>query len=485
MAFESKGKLVFYAWLAVLSSAALVYFGGGLFPWWPLMWIAPAPALLFAARASWKSSAVVAFTAWFLGGLNLRHYFDSVLHMPTGVQLVIYGAPALLFAIAVLLFRGLLRRGAWWSALIAFPAAWVSFEYLTSLISPHGTGGNLAYSQLNFLTFLQIASVTGPWGMSFLLLLFPAALVVALEARRTSGRRAWQVLGAGWGLIAIVLAYGAVRLSTPSPGERVKVALTASDEPEFVDVPEGAAADRLFQAYGARVEELARRGTKVIVLPEKLAVVVDSDHEKTDALFQSLADRTKAVIVVGMVYVAPPLKYNRARVYAPNVAVQSYDKHHMLPPFESDLEPGKSTTLLQEPSGTWGVEICKDMDFTGLSRQYARAGVGLMLVPAWDFVADRFSHGHMAVMRAVEDGFSIVRAAKQGYLTVVDDRGRILAEERSDSAPFASLLAQVPVGHEKTVYSVLGDWFAWVCCCAFGFAVLRILRPRSQSKHPL
>ncbi len=477
MGFESKTKSVVYGIVAVLATAAMVYFGTGLFPWWPLMWFAPAPVLLFAARSSWRGSAVVAFAAWFLGALNLRTYFQSLLHIPIGVQLVIYLDPALLFAIVVLLFRALLRRGLWWSALIAFPAAWVSFEYLTSLTSPHGTAGNLAYSQLNFLSFLQIASVTGPWGISFLLMLFPAALIVAIERRRKSGRQGLLILGASWGLIGLALAFGALRLSTPVPGERIKVALTASDEPEYVNVPEGAAADRLFRAYAGRVEELARRGTKAIVLPEKLAVVLDSDHEKVDATFQSLADRTKAVIVVGMVYVAPPEKYNRARVYMPGAAVQSYDKHHMLPPFESNLKPGTSTTVLTQGNGTWGVEICKDMDFTGLSREYGRAGAGLMLVPAWDFVADRFSHGHLAVMRGVEDGFSMVRAAKQGYLTVTDDRGRVLAEERSDAAPFASLLAQVPVAHEKTLYSLLGDWFAWVACASFAFACVRLFRP--------
>lgn len=53
-----------------------------------------------------------------------------------------------------------------------------------------------------------------------------------------------------------------------------------------------------------------------------------------------------------------------------------------------------------------------------------------MLVPAWDFVADLWQHGQIAVMRGVEDGFSIARAAKQGYLTVSDNRGRIVAETR-------------------------------------------------------
>ena len=123
----------------------------------------------------------------------------------------------------------------------------------------------------------------------------------------------------------------------------------------------------------------------------------------------------------------------------------------------------------------WGVAICKDMDFTGLSRAYGRDGAGLMLVPAWDFFVDRTFHGHEAIMRGVESGFGIVRAAKGGYLTVSDNRGRVLAEVRSDeSVPFTTMVAEVPDIHDKTLYLSLGDWFAWVtlailltCCLPF------------------
>jgi apolipoprotein N-acyltransferase len=148
------------------------------------------------------------------------------------------------------------------------------------------------------------------------------------------------------------------------------------------------------------------------------------------------------------------------------VPVRTYDKEHMLAPFESKLTPGTSLTLLSEPTGPWGVAICKDMDFTGLSRQYGAAGAGVMLVPAWDFDLDRWAHGHIAVMRGVEDGFAIARAAKQGYLTVSDDRGRILAEARSDAAPFSTLVAELPVAHDTTLYRRWGDWFAWTMLMA-------------------
>jgi apolipoprotein N-acyltransferase len=481
VAFVNDYRRTGAALLAVGSTAVLVWFGTGLYPQWPLLWFAPLPVLLFASRNSWWGTALTAALSWLIGSLNMWYYFSVALHMPPLIWTAIFVFPALVFAGAVLLFRALLRRGASWSAVLAFPATWVSFEYLFNLISPHGTGGNLSYSQLNFLPILQLASVTGPWGISFELLLFPAAIATSLHLRGTAPKQALRIVGAGLAAIVLALVFGMVRLTQPAPGVKVRVGLIASDQPANVDVAaEGRETARLFRDYAVEVERLAAQGAQVIVLPEKLGVAVDPDTKETDTFFQSLADKTKSKIVVGLIHVSPPVKYNEARVYAPEATLQSYDKHHMLPPFESNLKPGTTLTVLREPSGTWSVAICKDMDFTPLSRQYGEAGTGLMLVPAWDFVLDRWEHGHIAVMRGVEGGFSIARAAKQGYLTVSDDHGRILAETQSDSAPFAALVADVPVAHDTTLYLLLGDWFAWIVLTTLFFTLVQLYRLRKN-----
>jgi apolipoprotein N-acyltransferase len=86
------------------------------------------------------------------------------------------------------------------------------------------------------------------------------------------------------------------------------------------------------------------------------------------------------------------------------------------------------------------------MDYPDPARQYGQEQVGLLLVPAWDFDIDRFWHGHMAIVRGVENGFTVVRAAKQRLLTVSDSRGRILAETRTTpQEPFTTLVATMPV----------------------------------------
>jgi len=133
MAFVSELRHVIGAAAAIAATAVLVWFGTGLEPFWPLLWFAPLPVLLYAGRSRWWSAAGVAFTGWLVGELNLWGYMHRSLEVPLSITIGVVAGFALMFTIAVLLYRSLLRRGAAWYALLAFPAAWVAFEYLLNV----------------------------------------------------------------------------------------------------------------------------------------------------------------------------------------------------------------------------------------------------------------------------------------------------------------------------------------------------------------
>jgi apolipoprotein N-acyltransferase len=461
MEFASKSGRWATAVGVFAATAVLVWFGNGLTPWWPLMWLAPIPLFWYSLRAPWWAAASVAFGAWLAGSASMIEYFGRV-GMPPAVWLANFGGMSCLVATGVLLFRFLVLRGAVWTGIAALPALCVCVDWLRYWVTPHGTGGDLAYTQLNFLPFLQLASITGPWGMSFLLLLVPGA--VAARSARVAIVTAAVMLA--------VIGFGIVRLAQPEQ-PTVRVGLIVSDRPAGEEMPPpGVKTQQLWDEYAAHARDLASRGAKVIVMPEKIAVTHDTDK----SILQSLADETGATIVAGELRLTGSLKYNRAQVYTPHSPAASYDKEHLLPPFESDQTPGKDKLLIPHNGTKWGVAICKDMDFTSLSVEYATLDAGLMLVPAWDFNLDRTWHGDMAIMRGVEGGFSVARAAKNGYLIVSDSRGRVLARARSDSAPFATLIADVPAGHETTLFQRLGDWFAWVAVALLAWVAASVTR---------
>lgn len=413
-----------------------------------------------------------------LGGLSMWHYFYNVLGAPALVWVTLYSSVATVFMAAVLTFRAFTLRGRVWSAMVTLPAMWVTFEYIRNLALPHGSAGSLAYTQLKFLPFLQLASITGPWGMTFLLLLLQSAVAIALHLWSIERKRALCVVGTAAAAVATVLLFGAARLAAPS-GRTIRVGLISSDERAYATVAdEGAPTLHLYSDYATQAERMAAHGAQAIVMPEKLGVVVEPETQTMDNALQATADKTGMTIVAGVVRVASQLKYNEARVYVPHGPLARYDKQHMLPPFESNLEPGATLTMLPPGKETVGVAICKDMDFARPARDYGEAGAGVMLVPAWDFFVDDAWHGHMAVMRGVEDGFSVVRSAKGGFLTVSDWRGRIIAETRSNSARFATLIADVPAEHHKTLYQSFGDWFAWVSMGTLAVVLGSLLWPR-------
>jgi apolipoprotein N-acyltransferase len=467
MEFESKGAAVLATTAATVVSAILIWFGTGLEPIWPLLWFAPFPLLLLClGRRTWPELVATA-VAWFFGTFSFWNYF-RLLQSPPAAFLGIAAAISAVMTFGAFLFRALVRKGAVWSGLVAFPATVVSFEYLRNISTPHGTAGSFAYTQLRFLPFLQLASIAGPWGMTFLLMLFPASLAIAVHLRRA------RILAVFGGILAAVLIFGSIRLAAPQTGPQVAVGLIASDAE--TGIAAGNDAKYLLAGYASVAKQLAARGARIIVLPEKLTTIIAGGAgEEGDAALQRVADDTGATIIAGEVRVEGPTHYNQARVFRQQTQPRAYNKHHMLPPFEDPLTPGTTTLTFAGKAGAYGVAICKDMDFTPLLRDYGQSAADLMLVPAWDFNMDRAWHGHIAVMRAVEDGFSLVRSARNGYLTVADNRGRILAEKRSDAQrPFSALLATVPVQRSATIYLLMGDWFAWLSCALLVACIARL-----------
>jgi apolipoprotein N-acyltransferase len=463
---------------AAAVSGAMLWFGTGLHPEWWLTWIATLPVLLLVPRVSWWVAYGMASLGWAIGQLNEWRYMRLV-DVPLAEALMVVIVPALVFGLAVILWRNLVLHGALIRAVVAFASTWVVFEFALQRLSPHSTFGSLAYSQVNCLPILQVASLGGVAAISFLLFLIPGTL--AGLAAQTGTRAQKLALSSGVALLLVAaVAWGVWRLEAGlmqrGNAPRVMVGLVSSDLPPNLVPRLPAVKARLFAQYAAQADQLISRGAQVVIVPEKIARVFDPSIAIVDGPIGAAA-RNGGVVVIGVARFTPSAKLNEARVYAFGRLQATYEKHHMLPAFESDMLPGTTRTILSEPSGAWGVEICKDMDFPALSRQYGNDGAGLVLVPAWDFVADGWLHDRMAVVRGVESGFTIARAAKQGLLTISDDRGRVLAEQRSDSADFATLLAAAPVWHEVTLYDRWGDRFAWLNVLAFVVTALSAFMP--------
>jgi apolipoprotein N-acyltransferase len=444
--------------VAVLLSGTMWFLSSGINHVWFLAWLAPLPLLVVLINLRLLPAMVAAFTASAIGAFSWL-----VAYGPLSFVLVFMVAVP--YTLVALFWRAIARRTNAVIAAISYPALAVSAEFLLSRVSPHGTLGSLAYSQGDVPVILQIASFTGLWGISFLLALLPAALAIAW-ARRAESRLARTLLLTGTLPVVAAIIFGEWRLATPGPSAEVAVGLAASDVETARRREQGPPGDPVptLRAFADRAVKLASRGAKIIVLPEKFVTVTREYAEPARTILSATARERQVTIVAGWYVDTGSEPRNVAIVFGPDGDVLlEYDKQHLIPGIEWGYRAGSAIGLLPEEPVRTGVAICKDMDFVPLGRAYARAGVGLLLVPAWDFIRDRWLHSRMAILRGVEGGYAIARTATDGLLTVSDARGRIVTERASGESADVLLNAVVRVGSGGTFYSRTGDWFAWLC----------------------
>jgi apolipoprotein N-acyltransferase len=119
--------------------------------------------------------------------------------------------------------------------------------------------------------------------------------------------------------------------------------------------------------------------------------------------------------------------------------------------------------VAETPYGKIGGAICFDMDFPNLLEQAGEQQADLMLVPSNDWREIDPWHSHMARLRAVEQGFNIVRHTSKGLSLAADYQGRVLSSMDHYTTSDRVLISQVPTSGTRTVYARIGDTFAWLC----------------------
>jgi len=470
----SKPELI--RWPVCVAAAALAalawWFGSGTQPQWWLTWLAPLPVLWLAPRVKARWAALTAFAAYAVGGLNIWSYLHSAVGLPTAPIVGFILLAGLMLALCALLYRWLLLRGHVLAAVLSVPTLWVACEYINSLLSVHATFFNIAYTQSDALPIIQIAAVTGLWGIGFLLLLVPAAMAVQM---RSPAPRRGRVAAAALAAVALLatLSYGSWRLQQPADST-LRIGLVSLLGPTRpLDSAEGRALQARYVEWMGR---LADAGAKIVLIPEASFAANDADIPA----FRQLAAQRDVTVGAGIAFNdgTQPAR-NMLSVVQPGASSPAtYNKHHLLLGLEQ-FTPGHSYTMLGGSPRT-GLAICKDMDFHDIGHAYAARRAQLLLVPASDFNVDGWLHSRMAIMRGVESGFAIARAARGGRLTLSDDRGRVVAEASSEYHE-AELVGDLPLRETSTLYGRWGDWFAYLVLAGLIACLAMAALPRRAS----
>ena len=368
---------------------------------------------------------------------------------------------------------------------LVFPCAVVTVELLMAVFHPiYSTVGALVYTQYGNLPLLQIISVTGMWGVSFLIAWGAAVANHAWEqgfawsAHRLSTTLFVSVLLA-------VLLFGSVRLAFfPPEGPSVRIAGLAPDETLLSDDIElnltpGTDADRVKArtVFAPPVDDLftrtrqeARAGAKIVAWSEAAVMVLQEDEAGLIERARTLAREEGIYLQLAIItYLRTdhfPFREDRAILVDPaGTVVWDYYKSIQVPGGDAGnmangpgLVPAASTSY-----GRLATVICYDADFPTLVRQAGQARADVLLVPSSDWKTVAELHTHMHVFRAIENGVTLVRPTRQGLSIAVDYLGRVLGQADAFATDKPVMVVSVPIQGGHTLYAHIGDSFAYLC----------------------
>ncbi len=386
----------------------------------------------------------------------------------------------LLWSLPYLADRILGSRLAGFSSTLVFPLAVTTVEFLNNHTNPLGAWGMTGFSQYGNLPLMQLASVTGMIGITFLMSWFASTANWAWENRNRGSELRWGLAIFG-SVFAVVFIFGFLRLTLAPSSETDETVRVAGITTESADslgdrISEMNLADSRkeieahWQAYFDATTREAQAGAEVILWPELAGVVLTSDED-------SMTERAQEIARQNGVYLALPLAvgnfeprefvWNKLLLIDPSGTIVIEHIKYGGAIIESTRVGDGNIQAVTTPFGVLSGIICYDMDYPAVVHQTGQNGTGLILVPSKDWYEIDPVHAQMAVFRGIENGMAMVRQTDKGLSIASDPYGRTLAQVDFFGATDRTMLAQVPTKHVATIYTAFGRWFEWLCLIGF------------------
>lgn len=424
-------------------------------------------------------AGVVAFTGlvyWVVVSMNTYGGLSPALSLVVLALLVFYLAlyvGSFAWSVAYLHSRGI-------EPYLTAPLVWVILEYVRGLLLSGFPWSYLAHSQHNFPAFIQIASVTGSYFLSFLIVAVNGIIVTVIRKRTIP----WSFLILVVLLLVVTIAFGANRLRVPEDGN-LRAALVQGNMPQDVKW------DADFKAYTINVyRDLSIKygsGAALIVWPETAMPFV-FDHDPVTQSVLEIPVAVSSPLLFGTISRdSADRYYNSAIVVGRSGKVSgTYSKVHLVPfgeftplrqyfPFLAnisvqigDFYSGKSHKPVRTDSGSVGILICYEGVFPAITNETVRQGANVLVNitnDAWfGKTSAAYQHLGFYVFRAVETDRWILRSANTGFSAIIDPQGHV----RSRTGLFEKtvLTGQFAMKQSQTFYVRHGDYFMFLAALA-------------------
>ena len=376
-------------------------------------------------------------------------------------------------------------------------ALWTALDWARATWPAGGFGwGGFGYTQHGNRFLLPLASVTGVWGVTFVVVLVNGLLLGAILRMGERGRAPHERVRSASALPVIGLAAVLLPAAIPVPaanGRPLDVAVVQGNVSLSLASDPYLQSDVVVGSHIALTRTLAGNPPDLVVWPEN---ALYADPTQDPALGRAVGDAIRAVGASALVGAVSPTSngrfFNQTLFYSGGgEVIGRYTKVHLVPFGEyvpwpavfrwteryrrgnADLVPGHALKVFQVDGASVAAPICFENVFPDLFRRFVADGAGLVVLTTNDssFLRSPASREHviMSQLRAVENGRWVVHAAISGQSAIIDPRGQVI--RRTGLFQTAILRDRVPTSQGTTLYTRLGDWFPWAC----GLAVATIL----------
>jgi apolipoprotein N-acyltransferase len=460
--------------------------------------------------------------AFFLGIGNWLfqiHGYKILHHAIWGTYLAIY------FGLFGLAFSFISKRWGVLPSLVASPFLWVALEYIRSnmgfMAFPWGL---LSHSQYQHPSIIQVASLAGNYGVSFLVAWVNTALAAVIllysspPPSKYSAKHASILVIIGGALIASAFWYGHGVISEPLSGKEIKVSVVQGNI-EQEKKWDFRYANSIMQTYADLTREASRDRPDLIVWPEAATPRGITLDYRLYGQVKEIASSVGTYLLIGSTHQDKIRTKGQGRFKYTNSAFligpdkrekdKRYDKIILLPfgeylpmkeiipwswiqiPDPGSYLTGQEFTIFENSGCRFSVTICWETIFPDLVRRFVGRGAQFLVNitnEAWfGKSAAPYQFLSMNVFRAVENRVYVVRCANTGVSCFIDPCGRIVGRVRDQTGEdiFVQgvLTRTIRAVDSKTIYTKYGDWFAWLCILASAVAVIFTCLKRSTRHH--
>lgn len=373
--------------------------------------------------------------------------------------------------------------------LFLFPSIWVILEFLRGHLLTGFGWAFLGYTQYKILPLIQLADITGVYGLSFLIVM--VNLVIFLMLRNHKSEENFTALAITIFILIISLGYGFLKLNHNANSQKIKISLIQANIPEEIKWDK-ASYQAMLDKHIKLSKAAKQDNPEIIIWPETAFPGFLGESQELLNEPASLSKDLKAHLLFGAISSKDYAIFNSAVLLSSQGKIlKIYHKLHLVPfgeyvPFRNlfsflpqlavlgDFTAGKEYTVFSLENGKdkkFSTLICFEDTIPELSRQFVNRGARLLVNitnDAWfKDTSAPYQHLQASVLRAVENRTPIVRSANSGISAFIEASGRISGAV-CNSQNKATFIAgfktrEMNLRNSLSFYSRFGDIFVLFC----------------------